>query len=108
MKKYPSVYVYLKETYGDQFVEFVKDLQAPFDTVRQERLAKNLEQLKSRTKTLDFPDYNSYPYHVREIFEYFKALINKDDLIAFSEGKLYKENIINVYMKILEKTNLVL
>lgn len=67
-----------------------------------------MDELRAGRKTLDFPDYNSYPYHVREIFEYFKALVPKDDLLAFADGKLYKENVINLYLKILEKTNLVL
>ena len=38
----------------------------------------------------------------------FKAFITKEDLISFSKGTLYKENMINVYMKILEKANIVL
>jgi hypothetical protein len=42
---------------------------------------------------------------VREIFEYFKALISRDDLIAFAKGQLFKENIVNVYLKILEKAS---
>jgi len=42
---------------------------------------------------------------VREIFEYFKALITKEDLIGFSKGTLFKENIVNVYLKILEKAS---
>ncbi len=54
-----------------------------------------------------FPDFNQYQYHVREIFEYFKALIPKSDLLEFAKGKLFRENIINVYFKILEKINLV-
>lgn len=45
---------------------------------------------------------------MREVFEYFKALITKDDLLALAEGSLYRENIINVYFKILEKFNLIL
>jgi hypothetical protein len=57
---------------------------------------------------LTFPDYNGYPYNVREVFEYFKALIPKSDLVAFSKGTLFKENIINVYFKILEKVSNVL
>lgn len=44
---------------------------------------------------------------MREIFEYFKALIPKNDLLEFAKGKLFRENIINVYFKILEKINLV-
>jgi hypothetical protein len=54
-----------------------------------------------------FPNFEKYPYHVREIFEYFKALITKKDLLDFVKGKLFKDNIINVYFKILEKINLV-
>ena len=64
-----------------------------------------LENIKS--KQLTFPDYNAYPYHVREMFEYFKAFLPKEDLIDFSKGTLFKENVINVYFKMLEKASLV-
>jgi hypothetical protein len=69
-------------------------------------LQKKLQVIRNQPK-LEFPDYNSYPYHVREIFEYFKAIVHKDDLLDFAKGKLYRENIINVYFKILEKINLI-
>ena len=62
--------------------------------------------IKSKPK-LVFPDFNSYPYHIREIFELFKGIVTKSDLIAFEEKTLYSENIINLYFKILEKVNLV-
>jgi hypothetical protein len=42
---------------------------------------------------------------VREIFEYYKGLISREDLLAFSQGTLFKESIVNVYLKILEKTS---
>jgi hypothetical protein len=45
---------------------------------------------------------------VREIFEYYKALLHKEDLLEFAKGGLFKESIVNVYFKILEKANLVL
>ena len=66
-----------------------------------------MEYLKE-SKQLKFPDYNSYPYHVREIYEYFKALVPRDDLYEFGRGTLFKENIVNLYLKILEKANLVM
>lgn len=65
-----------------------------------------LQTIKNQTK-LEFPDYNGYPYHVREVFEYYNAIVHKEDLLEFSKGKLYRENIINVYLKILEKINLI-
>jgi hypothetical protein len=66
-----------------------------------------LEALRKSGKELKFPDYNQYPWHVREIFEFYKATIYKEDLIDFAEGKLFKDNIVNAYLRILEKTNLV-
>ena len=45
---------------------------------------------------------------MREIFEYFKAIVHENDLLDFATGKFYKENLINVYFKILEKMNLVI
>jgi len=65
-----------------------------------------LKDIKNMTK-LEFPDYNSYPYHIREIFEYYNAIVHKEDLLDFAKGKLYRDNIINVYLRILEKINLV-
>ncbi len=56
---------------------------------------------------MKFPEFNNYPYHIREIFEYFKIKITKEDLISFANKTLYNDNIINVYLKILEKVNLV-
>ena len=54
---------------------------------------------------MKFPNYNSYPIMVREIFEYYKGLISREDLLSFSQGTLFKESIVNVYLKILEKTS---
>ena len=62
--------------------------------------------MKQKPK-LEFPDFNSYPYHIREIFELFNGIVTKDDLIGFQEKTLYSDNIINLYFKILEKVNLV-
>lgn len=56
---------------------------------------------------LEFPEYSSYPYNVREIFEYFNAIIHKEDLLEFAKGRLFRENIVNVYLKILEKVSMV-
>lgn len=56
---------------------------------------------------LEFPDYSSYPYNVREIFEYYNAILHKEDLLEFSKGRLYRENIVNVYLKILEKVSMI-
>lgn len=57
---------------------------------------------------LDFPDEANQPYHVREIFNYMKAVLPKEDILAFHQGTLYTEGLINVYLRILEKANLVL
>ena len=57
-------------------------------------------------KKLEFPDYNSYPYHVREVFEYFKGFIHREDLLEFAKASYFREDIINLYFKILEKVNL--
>ena len=54
-------------------------------------------------RPLNFPRYEYYPFQVKEIFEYYKALITKDDLYKFATRELYKENIVNVYLKLLEK-----
>lgn len=94
--------------FGDQFVSFVS--KQLLDTVapdRDQRVKKSLEKLQS-SKQLIFPDYNSYPYHLRELFEYYKALIHRDDLLDFAKGTLFKENIVNVYFKMLEKVGFVL
>lgn len=77
------------------------------DSKRQARFKRNQEFLKS-SFDLRFPDYSRYPYQVREIFEYFKGLIHKEDLQKFNRGQLFKENIINVYFKILEKMHQVM
>ena len=94
--------------FGEQFVSFVQYMSGSFEQISNSRFKKNYEFLRNKSLQLNFPDYNKYPYHVREIFEYYKALIHKDDLYDLAQGTLYKENIINVYFKILEKVHLVL
>ena len=44
---------------------------------------------------------------MREIFEYFHAVMRKKELVGFLNGTLFSEKIINMYYKILEKMNLV-
>lgn len=88
-------------------MNFVNEMSGSLDSKRQKRFKKNSDFMKSGFK-LQFPDYNRYPYHVREVFEYFSAVIHKEDLVQFSRGTLFKDNIINVYLKILEKMHLVL
>lgn len=44
---------------------------------------------------------------MREIFEYFQAVMKKRELIGLLQGTLFSEKIINMYFKILEKMNLV-
>lgn len=48
-----------------------------------------------------------YPFQLREVFEYFNAVLRKKELLGFLHGTLYSEKIINMYFKILEKMNLV-
>ena len=48
-----------------------------------------------------------YPFQLREIFEYFHAVMRKRELLGFLRGTLYREKIINMYFKILEKMKLV-
>lgn len=48
-----------------------------------------------------------YPQQLREIFEYFQKVMKKSDLLAFMQGTLFSEKILNMYFKILEKMNLV-
>jgi hypothetical protein len=80
-------------------------MQEDVDPIRRQKFSENLKFLKNPKKELKFPDYNKFPYQVREIFEYFKAVVHKEDLLLFAQGKLFKECIINVYLKIHEKIN---
>lgn len=75
--------------------------------IEQLLFKKNLDILTSKTKEITFPKYKEYPQHLKEIFQYFEALMpKKTDLAEFAQGILFKESIINVYFKILEKINL--
>ena len=46
--------------------------------------------------------------HVNEILKYLKHAVNAGDLVGLVNGETSEESLINVYMKILEKINLVL
>lgn len=46
--------------------------------------------------------------HVNEILKFVGRAINSGDLVALQNGETSEESLINVYMKILEKINLVL
>ena len=104
-KKYGNVHSYLKDMFGDQFLGLVAEMQTDWDEEKSVELQKRLIMVKNQKK-LDFPDYNSYPIHVREVFEYFKAFVRKEDLLEFAKGTYFREDIINLYFKILEKVNL--
>jgi len=111
MKRFQTVETYLKDMFGEQFVQFTKTYQdqpsfTDADYDQKVKLA-NHSFLKGLKNDIEFPDFNSYPYHVKEIFQYFRPLIKKDDLQKFFDGTLLKQNILNVYFKILEKINLV-
>lgn len=86
-------------------MQLVTDMQAPLTDKTKIEIQKRLAIIKADAK-LEFPEYNAYPYNVREIFEYYKAIIHKEDIIDFSKGKLFRDNLINCYFKILEKVNL--
>lgn len=77
----------------------------------QERFRKNEKFLKTGNidSPLPFPKNleENYPYQLREIFEYFQAIIKRRELLAFCNGTLFSEKIINMYFKVLEKMNLV-
>lgn len=51
---------------------------------------------------------DTYPTHIREVFQFIINQITASDLIALLEGETCEESLINVYFKILEKINLVL
>ena len=86
---------------------FVSEIRNPqVDSNKKARFKRNLEVLKY--SNFEFPDYNKYHYHVREIFELYKSKVHKEDLQEFAKGTYYSENIINVYLKILEKMHLVI
>ena len=57
---------------------------------------------------MDFRDVNDQAYHIRELNNYIKALLPKEDIIDFYNGNLFKDGIVNIYLKILEKMNLLL
>lgn len=77
------------------------------DEKKKARQRENLKLLKSGAP-LRVPDCNKYPLLVREIFEYYKGVVNDQDLRDFADGTFYKENLINLYFKILEKMSLVI
>ena len=104
--------------FTDQFVQFTNNVKrlngitdASSDILIQDKFKRNAHLLKSGNPNdqLQFPENYAqrYPFQLREIFEYFQAVIRKKDLIQFAKGKLYSEKIINLFFKILEKMNLV-
>ena len=104
-KKYGNVHSYLKDMFGEQFLGLVADMQSAWDEAKSVELQKRLVLVKNQKK-LDFPDYNSFPAHVREVFEYFKAFVRREDLLEFAAGAYFREDIVNLYFKVLEKASL--
>jgi len=97
----------LNDLFGEHFTAYTAEMQKnPLPESRLKRFAQN-SALLAATEELDFPNFSQQPYHVREVFEYFKAMVSKEDLQMLDDGKLFKENVINLYFKILEKMNLV-
>lgn len=104
--KYTNLLDYVKDFFGMQFLSFIKGFDKQFDKTQHINLMSNLEKIKSQP-SLTFPNYENYPYSVREIFELYEATIKKEDIIAYTEGKLFKDTIVNLYLRILEKFNLI-
>ena len=104
--------------FTEQFVQFtnhVKRLNSQSspgdDIVLMDRFDQNEAFLTSGSpdEPLPFPQnfQKRYPFQLREIFDYFQAVLRKRELLAFLKGTLYSEKIVNMYFKILEKMNLV-
>lgn len=92
--------------FGHQFVNFVfRQQETPNPDEDSRRFQRNLSFLRNGSQDFVFPDYHKFPYYVKDIFEYFEAVLHKKDFIDFLNGNLFKENIINAYFKILEKMN---
>ena len=45
---------------------------------------------------------------MKELADMFREQVSKEDLLKFWNGRYFKEGIVNLYFKILEKGNLVL
>lgn len=99
----------MKELFGKPFTNFVQERVKvnDFSSTQQAAIKLKIEDLKRKSQ-IEFPDFNDLPYHARELFEYFKGLIKREDIISFAQGEYFKDNIINVYFKMLEKASLVL
>ena len=104
--------------FTEQFVQFTNHIkrlngqnQPADDIILLDRFAQNEEFLTSGSPDdpLPFPKNFSkrYPFQLREIFEYFQAVMRKRELLSFLQGTLFSEKILNMYFKILEKMNLV-
>ncbi|CDW73763.1 UNKNOWN [Stylonychia lemnae] len=106
LNRFTDVQHYLKEMFGLRFVNYAKNFFQPLGEPEMQFLEKSFETIK-KSHNLKFPEFNDYPYQIRELYEYFKMSITKQDLIDFAQKKLYKDNIINVYLRVLEKINLV-
>ena len=104
--------------FSEQFVQFTNTVkrnnaqnQVGEDIILLDRFDENEQLLTSGSPDapLPFPkNYaNRYPFQLREIFEYFHAVMRKKELLGFLQGTLFSEKIINMYFKVLEKMNLV-
>ena len=114
-KQYKTLQQFLDDMFTNSFVRFTHNvkranggLMAGEEILVKDQFRTNEAFLRSG-KPLVFPadQAEKLPLQLREIYETLTNSINKDSLLAFHDGKLFSERLINVYFKILEKMNLV-
>ena len=117
-KQYKTLKQFLDDMFSEQFVQFTNNVkrtngqnQAGEDIILLDRFEENEQFLTSGSPDdpLPFPKNfaQRYPFQLREIFDYFHAVMRKKELLGFLQGTVFSEKIINMYFKILEKMNLV-
>lgn len=131
-RKAQTLEQYLQPIFGEQFYNLVMLLQAEqqvevdqdmgkkINSGDRKMLAKRDKRFgENRSQLLD-PEGFEMPTpmenekskktsgHVNEILKYLKHAVNAGDLVGLVNGETSEESLINVYMKILEKINLVL
>jgi len=130
-RKAQTLEQYLQPIFGEQFYNLVMLLQAEqqvevdqdmgkkISSGDRKMLAKRDKRFgENRSQLLDpegfemtTPQENEKSKksgHVNEILKYLKHAVNAGDLVGLVNGETSEESLINVYMKILEKINLVL
>lgn len=61
--------------------------------------------LSDTTKPLVKKGMNVEPYYLKAIYDYISLMLTKEQLLKFLEGTLFDDNIVSVYLKILETLN---